>query len=102
MEKLINDKTTLYFKKFKDDIVSGIKELHLPPDDLSNILGVIYNYPHILFKKTDLQKRKRIKNSIPLHDRCMPSEPMKTNALGGERTMKISAAPTSKVHHTEW
>ena len=67
MEKIINDKTTNYFKQFKDDIVEGIKDLHLPPDDLTGILTLIYNYPHILFKKGDLQNRKRIKNSIPLH-----------------------------------
>ena len=70
MEKQLNSKITVYFKDFKDIIADKLKGTNLSDEHMSNTLKLIYDYPHMIFKKEDFQKRKRIKNSIPLHDRC--------------------------------
>lgn len=70
MEKLVNFKTGQYIKTFKDDIVDKLKNSEIDNDKMSDILKFVYEYPHMCFDKSDFQKRKRIKNTIPLHDRC--------------------------------
>ena len=30
----------------------------------------VYEYPHLTITKEDLQKRKRVKNNVPFHERC--------------------------------
>tara|TARA_B100001063_G_C16775372_1_gene564822 strand:- start:263 stop:763 length:501 start_codon:yes stop_codon:yes gene_type:complete len=70
MNKRINSKIGDYVKNFKDDIVKKIKELPITNTEKSNIVKYVYNYRHIEITKEDLQKRKRMKNSIPYHERC--------------------------------
>jgi len=72
MEKQLNAKISEYFKKFKDELVLKLKDQDIQSDENgSNIINFIYSYPHVSFKKEEFNKRKRIKNSIPLHDRCV-------------------------------
>jgi hypothetical protein len=39
-------------------------------DQFSNLLQYIYDYERLSFNITDFQKRKRVKNFVPIHDRC--------------------------------
>ena len=36
-----------------------------------NLLQELYDHPVLKLDKTDFQKRKRVKNVVPLHDRCI-------------------------------
>ena len=84
MEKRINTKARIYLQKFKDDIRDSIISTFKPPDDalgqytvgesqtknISSILQYLYDYQPLEFEKVDFQKRKRIKNVVPLYERC--------------------------------
>ena len=39
--------------------------------ELMNLLQELYDHPVLKLDKTDFQKRKRVKNVVPLHDRCI-------------------------------
>ena len=69
MEKRIQKKVEVYIKQFKKEIQEQIKD-KLEPDVYSNVLQFIYDYPHLEITQDDLKKRKRIKNTVPLHERC--------------------------------
>ena len=84
MERRINNKINTFQKKFKDDIVGLIdtefkklKENELNGGDelnggkLNEIIKFIYDYPYMELTPEDFIKRKRIKNSVPLYERCM-------------------------------
>ncbi len=66
MERRINQKVELAFQKFKEDVKLEILK------DLSNehTITYLYNYPILQFTKQDFSKRKRVKNIVPLSDRC--------------------------------
>ena len=69
MEKRINQRIEQYVQTFKSDIKNFIIDNNLS-DKTEEIMQYIYNYDHLQFEKQDFQKRKRIKNIVPLHDRC--------------------------------
>lgn len=68
MEKKLNAKTNAWISSFKKEIVSKI--LRYNPDPQTDLLQFIYNYPNLNFTNQDLQKRTRVKNTVPYHDRC--------------------------------
>ena len=71
MEKRLNKKMDIYFQQFKDDISCKIDELGIIRDDkINSLLNYIYDYQRLQFETNDLNKRKRVKNSIPKFDRC--------------------------------
>jgi hypothetical protein len=84
MEKRINKKVSTYIYDFKNDIVSKLKKtLDTYPYDgsehittnINEIIDYIYNYDTIEKKnvditKEDFQKRKRVKNTVPMYERC--------------------------------
>tara|TARA_B100000424_G_C22938132_1_gene499167 strand:+ start:1598 stop:2125 length:528 start_codon:yes stop_codon:yes gene_type:complete len=72
MEKRINKKIDLWRTKFKNDILQHIKASHtkLNPTNIRNLEAFIMNYQSCIIDKTDLVKRKRIKNQVPLCDKC--------------------------------
>jgi len=71
MERKLNIKANNYFTEYKNNIVKLINELkNVSSIEKNNIIQKIYEYKRFEIKKEDLQKRKRIKNSIPLHERC--------------------------------
>jgi len=71
MEKRLNKKVESYISSFKDDIREKATQLGLNKVDLSNqLLQYIYDYDKLSFQKEDFQKRKRIKNFVPIFDRC--------------------------------
>lgn len=71
MEKRINKKIHQFFLDFKQDIKNEFdKYADMNRDHYSAILQFVYDYPNIEIDKTDLTKRKRVKNIVPLHERC--------------------------------
>lgn len=70
MEKNINQKISNFVNHFKEDIVEKVKEYSKKDCDLADLLSFIYNKECLQFSKQDMHKRKRIKNSVPFHERC--------------------------------
>ena len=85
MEKRINSKIRQFQLKLKNDLkdkiitdISQIKMDQLNTNDKNklldkfaqNLITYIYEYNNLTFTEQDFQKRKRIKNIVPLHDRC--------------------------------
>lgn len=71
MEKRLNTKIEGYITTFKDDIRSKIEQMGCSGDDnINQLLVYIYDYAHPCLSKEDFQKRKRVKNFVPIFDRC--------------------------------
>tara|TARA_X000000950_G_scaffold260565_1_gene330087 strand:- start:138 stop:635 length:498 start_codon:yes stop_codon:yes gene_type:complete len=71
MEKRLTTKVKLWTSDFKSDIVNKLQNLNsLDESDKITILEYLYNYKHLEFKKEDIQKRTRVKNTVPFHERC--------------------------------
>lgn len=84
MEKRITNRVTNYTKNFKRDlheyICKTFKEKKYNDDDLidkmiqesvHDVVNYIYNYKNLEFSSQDFQKRKRVKNIVPFHARCI-------------------------------
>ena len=71
MEKRLNKKIENYITKFKDDIKGMVTEMGCSQDEkINELLLYIYGYEHPILNKEDFQKRKRVKNFVPIFDRC--------------------------------
>jgi hypothetical protein len=71
MDKRINKLITTYITEFKDGIRDKITELDLQDKNkMNDLLEFVYDYERLSIKKDDLNKRKRIKNSVPDLNRC--------------------------------
>lgn len=70
MEKRINKKFDVWRTQFKNDIITNIKNNINKKDFIRNIEEYIMNYESIVIDKQDLTKRKRVKNTVPLCDKC--------------------------------
>jgi len=71
MEKRINDQLKQYLSKFKDDIRDKIVELGLGETERVNeLLEFVYEYNRLSFEKDDFMKRRRVKNNVPIENRC--------------------------------
>jgi len=71
MEKHLNRKINTFSQTFKNDIKNKMQELSLLNDSNGKeLLQFIYDYSIIEITKIDLQKRKRVKNSVPFCERC--------------------------------
>lgn len=71
MEKRLNKKAETYITTFKDSIREKATQLGLCSDVKSTqLLQYIYDYDRLSFAKEDFQKRKRVKNFVPIYDRC--------------------------------
>jgi hypothetical protein len=71
MEKRINDQLKQYISKFKDDIRNKIVELGLgETDNMNDLLEYVYEYNRLYFEKEDFMKRRRVKNTVPIENRC--------------------------------
>ena len=90
MERKINKKIEEAFANYKQDIKTGIVGVitaincqidveyvsditikDTVKNELMNLLQELYDQPVLKLDKTDFQKRKRVKNVVPLHDRCI-------------------------------
>lgn len=71
MEKRLNKKTEMYFSQFKENIRDKSSQLGLTKnEEMGQLLQFIYDYERLNFEKEDFQKRKRVKNFVPIFDRC--------------------------------
>lgn len=71
MEKRINKKIETYVISLKNDIRDKINELNFnEKDKINGLIEFVYDYNRFALVKDDLNKRKRIKNSIPSLNRC--------------------------------
>lgn len=71
MERRLNKKVETYITEFKDSIREKSTQLGLANDMKSTqLLQYIYDYDRLSFGKEDFQKRKRVKNFVPIYDRC--------------------------------
>ncbi len=83
MERRVKNKVDTFISEFKDEIKNhfneNIKKINYENQetfekDLKNFqmlhIQYIYNYQNINLTDDDFKKRKRIKNTIPLEDRC--------------------------------
>jgi hypothetical protein len=72
MEKRINAKLDKYIHTLKENIRNKGDQLGLlyKSDEMGQLLQYIYDYERLTFVKEDFQKRKRVKNFVPIFDRC--------------------------------
>ena len=71
MEKRLNRKCDSFLKEFKEEIRDKMLELKFEDVDKgTSLLQFVFDYPQLVITKLDLQKRKRVKNSVPYHERC--------------------------------
>lgn len=71
MEKRLSNKCNEFFKHFKYEIKEYIDEnIKLETNQYNNLIQYIFDYKSLDITKEDFTKRKRVKNIVPLHDRC--------------------------------
>lgn len=72
MEKRINNKTRTYLQDFKNNIKTLVDSTSYLNDSegKNQLLAYIFDYQPLEFSKLDFQKRKRVKNIVPYHERC--------------------------------
>ena len=73
VEKRINQKVRDYILSFKDEIKNNIVQNKCyvkNKRELDTILQFMYDYQPLHLSSLDFQKRKRVKNIVPLHNRC--------------------------------
>lgn len=71
MERRLNKKTETYITSFKDNIREKATQMGVIKNDhVSQLIQYIYDYDRLTFNKEDFQKRKRVKNFVPIFDRC--------------------------------
>jgi hypothetical protein len=71
MEKRLNKKVDTYISGFKDNIREKATQMDLITNEKVNqLIQYIYDYERLCFTKEDFQKRKLLKNFVPIFDRC--------------------------------
>lgn len=71
MEKRLNKKAEVYITTFKDRIREKVTFMGMTKEpEVNQLLQYIYDYDRLSFNKEDFQKRKRVKNFVPMFDRC--------------------------------
>ena len=71
MEKRINEQTRQYVSNFKDDIRNKIVDLGIKDTEhVNELMEYIYEYKRLSFEREDFMKRRRVKNSVPVENRC--------------------------------
>ena len=71
MEKKLNLKSEQYFTQFKDSVRQKAIDIGFTEiDKINELIEHVYEYERLVFNKEDLSKRKRVKNAIPMENRC--------------------------------
>lgn len=71
MEKRLNKKVETYITAFKDNIREKTTQMGMTNnEEVNKLLQYIYDYERLSFAKEDFEKRKRVKNFVPVFDRC--------------------------------
>jgi hypothetical protein len=71
MERRLNKKAETYITLFKDSIKEKANQIGvINNEEINQLLHYIYDYDRLSFTKEDFMKRKRVKNFVPIFDRC--------------------------------
>lgn len=71
MEKRLNKKVESYIGSFKESIRDKATQMGMTKNEqINQLLQYIFDYERLSFNKEDFQKRKRVKNFVPIYDRC--------------------------------
>ena len=71
MERRLNKKVESYITQFKDNIKEKAIQMGiLNNEEVNKLIHYIYDYDRLIFNKEDFMKRKRVKNFVPIFDRC--------------------------------
>ena len=71
MERRLNKKLEVWITEFKESIRGKAVELGIISNsEVGHLLQYIYDHERVSFLKEDFMKRKRVKNSVHLYDRC--------------------------------
>ena len=71
MEKRLNKKLESYITTFKDCIREKATNMGINKNEhVNQLIQYIYDYDRLTFNKEDFQQRKRVKNFVPIFDRC--------------------------------
>jgi hypothetical protein len=71
MDKRLNNKLNTYILTFKEDIKEKASQMGITKnEEVNQLIQYIYDYDRLCFTKEDFQKRKRVKNFVPMFDRC--------------------------------
>jgi hypothetical protein len=70
MDRRANKKLEAYMLEFKNNIHDKSVKLGINHDNINKLFQYIYDYERLSFGKDDFTKRKRVKNTLPLFDRC--------------------------------
>jgi len=71
MEKRINQQIEQYTTTFKDDIKAKICGMNLDNKlQAAELISFVYDYNRLYLEKDDFVKRKRVKNAVPVSNRC--------------------------------
>ena len=77
MERRLNGKVETYITDLKDSIKQRATELDITDNEkVIQLLQYLYDYARLSFDKEDFQKRKRVKNFVPMFDRCCAKRAM--------------------------
>jgi hypothetical protein len=71
MENRVNRIVETYFTDFKDEMRSLINNLDIHKDYKTTLMEFLYNYKRLEITKENITKRKRVKNVLPVNDRCI-------------------------------
>lgn len=71
MDKRINKRLETYNSTFKEDVKNKMSQLGLANEPAgSQLLQFIYDYERFCLTKEDFMKRKRVKNTVKMSERC--------------------------------
>ncbi len=70
MEARLRKKACDYVSSFKNDMREKVLTMPLSGENANELLSFIFAYEQIDFSKEDFEKRKRVKNVVPVCERC--------------------------------
>ena len=70
MERRLTNKASHYVSTFKTDMKEKIMETPMSEEVRQDLVKFLYDYNGLVFTREDLVKRKRVKNIVPLYERC--------------------------------
>ena len=71
MERRINKTIIEYITSLKNDFREVIQKTEINEDDKDILIKHVYDYEQLVLTKEDFIKRKRVKNVVPVCDRCI-------------------------------
>ena len=70
MERRLNKKLEEYIIWFKTNLKDEILQLNIDSINKDKLIKKIFDYDRLVLNEQDFCKRKRVKNVVPIYDRC--------------------------------